>query len=56
MLFALEPGSTVVLIPMVALVQLATEGDRRRTLLIGAAIVPCVVVSVLPFADSGGDS
>ena len=54
-LFALEPGSTVVLIPMVALVQLATEGDRRRTLLIGVAIVPCVIVSVLPFADSGGE-
>ncbi len=54
-LFALEPGNTVVLIPMVALVQLATEGDRRHTLLIGLAIVPCVVVSVLPFADSGGE-
>ena len=54
-LFALEPGNTVVLIPMVALVQLATEGDRRRSLLIGLAIVPCVVVSVLPFADDSGE-
>ena len=54
-LAALEPGNTVVLIPMVALVQLATEGDRRRTLLIGLAIVPCVVISVLPFADDGSE-
>jgi signal transduction histidine kinase len=37
-LFALEPGNTVVLIPMVAL-----------------AGVPCVIVSVLPFADDGGE-
>jgi signal transduction histidine kinase len=54
-LATLQPGNTVVLIPMVALVQLASEGDRRRTLLIGLAIVPCVVISVLPFADDGGE-
>jgi signal transduction histidine kinase len=50
-LFALEPGNTVVLIPMVALVQLAMERDRRYTLLAGIAVIPCVVISVLPFAD-----
>jgi signal transduction histidine kinase len=50
-LAALEPGNTVVLIPMVALVELAARGDRRRSLWIGLAVVPCVFVSVLPFAD-----
>ena len=50
-LFVLEPGNTVVLIPMVALVQLAIERDRRHTLLAGIAVIPCVVISVLPFAD-----
>jgi len=50
-LFAIQPANTVVLIPMIALVQLATEGDRRHTLLIGLAVVPCVIVSVAPFAD-----
>ena len=50
-LFALEPGNTVVLIPMVALVQLAMERDRRYTLLAGISVIPCVVISVLPFAD-----
>jgi signal transduction histidine kinase len=54
-LATLEPGNTVVLIPMVALVQLATAGDRRHTVLIGLAIIPCVVVSVLPFADDTGE-
>jgi signal transduction histidine kinase len=54
-LFALEPGNTVVLIPMVALVQLAMERDRRHTLLAGVAVIPCVVFSVLPFADDTGE-
>jgi signal transduction histidine kinase len=54
-LFALEPGNTVVLIPMVALVQLAMERDRRHTLLAGIAVIPCVVISVLPFADDTGE-
>ena len=30
MLWALEPGNTVVLIPMVALAELAARGDRRQ--------------------------
>jgi signal transduction histidine kinase len=54
-LWQLEPGNTVVLIPMVALVQLAAEGDRRHTLLIGVAVIPCVVISVVPFADDGAE-
>ena len=54
-LWRLEPGNTVVLIPMVALVELAARGDRRRTLWMGPAVVPCVVVSVAPFADDGAE-
>jgi signal transduction histidine kinase len=54
-LWALEPGNTVVLIPMVALADVATRSDRRRNIWFGLAVVPCVVVSVLPFADDGGE-
>jgi signal transduction histidine kinase len=54
-LWQLEPGNTVVLIPMVALADLATRSDRRRNVWIGVAVVPCVLVSVLPFADDGGE-
>jgi signal transduction histidine kinase len=53
-LAAVEPANTVVLIPMVALAELAARGDRRRSLWIGLAVVPCVFVSVLPFADDTG--
>jgi len=49
----LEPGNTVVLIPMVALVELAARGDRRSSTWVGLSVVPCVIVSVLPFADNG---
>jgi signal transduction histidine kinase len=54
-LWQLEPENTVVLIPVVALAELAARGDRRRVLWIGLAVVPCVVISVLPFADDAGD-
>jgi signal transduction histidine kinase len=54
-LWRLEPGNTVVLIPMVALVELATRGSRRRTLWTAVAVVPCVVVSIAPFADDGAE-
>jgi signal transduction histidine kinase len=54
-LWRLEPGNTVVLIPMVALVELAERGDRRRTLWIAVAVVPCVVVSIAPFADDAAE-
>ncbi|MGB9183372.1 MAG: sensor histidine kinase [Solirubrobacteraceae bacterium] len=52
-LWLLKPGDVVVL-PMVALFDLAQYGDRRRSLWIGAITVPCVAVSVIPFTDRGG--
>lgn len=51
-LWQLHPANTVVLIPMVALFELALSGDRRRSIWMGVAVVPCVFVSVLPFASS----
>src|SRR5215213_861270 len=54
-LWQLEPGNTVVLIPMVALVELAARSDRRRNLWAGLTVGPCVLISVLPFADDGGE-
>ena len=51
-LWQLNPGNTVVLIPMVALFELAMRGDRRRSLWMALAVVPCVLVSILPFADA----
>ncbi len=50
-LWLLHPENTVVLIPMVALFELALGGDRRRSLWMGLAVVPCVFVSVVPFAS-----
>ncbi len=50
-LWLLHPVTTVVLIPMVALFELALSGDRRRSLWMSLAVVPCVVVSILPFAS-----
>jgi signal transduction histidine kinase len=50
-LWQLEPGNTVVLIPAVALAELAARSERRYVLWVAFAVVPCVVVSVLPFAD-----
>jgi signal transduction histidine kinase len=50
-LWQLEPGDTVVLIPAVALAEIATRTDRRRLVWIAFAVVPCVVVSIAPFAD-----
>jgi signal transduction histidine kinase len=50
-LWQLHPVNTVVVIPMVALFELALNGDRRRSLWMSLAIVPCVVVSVIPFAS-----
>jgi signal transduction histidine kinase len=54
-LWRLQPSNTVVLIPMVALVELAARGDRRRSVWMALAVVPCVFVSILPFADSASD-
>jgi signal transduction histidine kinase len=50
-LWQLHPVNTVVLIPMVALFELAGSGDRRRSLWMSLAVVPCVIVSVIPFAS-----
>jgi signal transduction histidine kinase len=54
-LWQLEPGNTVVAIPMVALAELGLRGDRRQSLWVALAVGPCVTVSVLPFADSAAD-
>jgi signal transduction histidine kinase len=54
-LWQLRPGDTVVLIPAVALAELATRTDRRRLLRIALGVTPCVVVSVLPFAEDGAE-
>src|SRR5450432_1718310 len=45
----LNPSSTVALIPMVALLECALRSDRRRSLIMAAAIVPCVFLVVLFF-------
>ena len=50
-LWLVHPSNTVVLIPMIALFEVAQSGDRRRSLWLGVAVLPCVVVSVLPFAN-----
>ena len=52
-LWDFEPGTTVVAVPAYALFQLAREKGRRETLGAAVAVVPSVLVSVLPFADSG---
>src|SRR5215212_946422 len=44
-LWQLEPGNTVVLIPIVGLAELAARGGRRRSLWIGLSVVPCVAIS-----------
>jgi signal transduction histidine kinase len=50
----LHPGDTVVLIPMVALFELALHGDRRRSWWIALVTVPGVLAGVLPFTDGAG--
>ena len=50
-LWQLHPANTVVLIPMIALFELALSGDRRRSLWMSLALVPCVFISVIPFAS-----
>jgi signal transduction histidine kinase len=54
-LWQLEPGNTVVLIPAVALAEIAARHDRRYVFWVALAVVPCVAVSVLPFADDAAD-
>ncbi len=50
-LWQLHPANTVVVIPVIALFELALNGDRRRSLWMSVAILPCVVISVVPFAS-----
>jgi signal transduction histidine kinase len=54
-LWRLEPGNTVVLIPAVALAELATRTERRRLVRIAVGVTPCVMVSILPFADDAAE-
>jgi signal transduction histidine kinase len=54
-LWQLDPGDLVVLIPAVALGELASRHERRQVLWMTVAVVPCVAVSVVPFADDAGD-
>jgi signal transduction histidine kinase len=50
LMLLLHPGNTVVLLPMVAVFELARRYDRRRALHIAAICVPGVLAGVLPFA------
>ncbi|MGH2894083.1 MAG: sensor histidine kinase, partial [Solirubrobacteraceae bacterium] len=50
-LWQLHPANTVVVIPAIAMFELALNGDRRRSLWMSLALVPCVVISVVPFAS-----
>jgi signal transduction histidine kinase len=54
-LWGLEPGDTVVLIPAVALAELAARTDRRHLVGIALGVIPCVVVSIVPFSDDAGE-
>jgi signal transduction histidine kinase len=54
-LWSFEPGTTVVAVPAWVLFELARDYGRRQTVAAAIVVVPSVVVSVLPFADSGGD-
>jgi signal transduction histidine kinase len=51
-LWQLHPPNTVVIIPMIALFELALSGDRRRSLWMAVATVPCVFISCVPFRGS----
>jgi signal transduction histidine kinase len=52
-LWDFEPGTTVVAIPAWALFELARNYGRRETIVAAVAVAPCVLISVLPFADNG---
>ena len=52
-LWDFEPATTVVVLPACALFDLARNHGRRQTIIASVAVVPCVLVSILPFADSG---
>jgi signal transduction histidine kinase len=52
-LWDFEPGTTVVAIPAWVLFDLARKYGRRQTIAAAVIVVPSVIVSVLPFADTG---
>jgi signal transduction histidine kinase len=52
-LWDFDPGTTVVAIPAWALFDLARTYGRRETIVAAVTVGPCVLVSVLPFADDG---
>src|SRR3954451_21849823 len=54
-LWDFEPGTAVDAVPAWALVGLARDRGRRETIVAAVAVVPCVLVSVVPFADNGGE-
>src|SRR3954470_4428163 len=54
-LWDFEPSTTVVALPACALFELARSRGRRQTVVAAVAVVPCVILSVLPFADNGED-
>jgi signal transduction histidine kinase len=49
-MWQLHPGNTIVLLPMIAVFELARRYDRRRALRIAAICVPGVLAGVLPFS------
>jgi signal transduction histidine kinase len=49
-MWLLHPGNTIVLVPMVAVYELARRFDRRQTLWIAVICVPGVLAGVLPFS------
>jgi signal transduction histidine kinase len=48
----LKPHNTVVLMPMVALFELALRGDRGMSVRMAVSVIPCVVIGVVPFASA----
>ncbi|WP_205697046.1 sensor histidine kinase [Conexibacter sp. SYSU D00693] len=54
-LWALEPGETIVVLPMIALATLGARGTRRQSVWAGIGLLPCVMAGVLPFADTTAD-
>ncbi len=48
-IWQLDPGDIVILIPLIALFDMAQRGDRRRSVWIAVITVPCVAVSIIPF-------
>jgi signal transduction histidine kinase len=55
LLWDYEPGTTVVAIPAWALYDLARAYGRRQAILSAVLVAPCVLVSILPFANDGAE-